>query len=156
MSIKPSKKVSVIGAGVAGLATSIRLAAKGYKVSVFEANDRAGGKLSELTSDGFRFDMGPSLFTLPELVDELFELSGKNPRAFFNYHKLDESCRYFYEDGCSIIGYTDRDRFAKEAAEKTGVDSSNIIRFLKKSQFIYDSTAYLFLEKSLHRFSSYL
>ena len=156
MPIKSANKVAVIGAGVAGLATSIRLAVKGYDVTVFEANEKAGGKLSQMTAHGFRFDMGPSLFTLPQLVDELFEISNQKPRDFFNYITLDESCRYFYQDGTCIIGYTDRDRFAKEASEKTNVDKKKVVRFLKKSQFIYQSTAFLFLEKSLHLIKSYL
>lgn len=84
-----SKKVSVIGAGVGGMAVAIRLAVKGYKVSVFESNPYVGGKLSQIESGDFRFDAGPSLFTMPELIDELFQLANKNPREFFNYQKLD-------------------------------------------------------------------
>ena len=150
-----SKIVSVIGAGVGGMATAIRLAAKGYRVTVYESNTYVGGKLSQIQSGDFRFDAGPSLFTMPELVDELFEIANKNPRDYFNYQKLDESCRYFYEDGTHIIGYTDPEKFAQEAANKTGVNASDVIKHLQKSQFIYDSTAFLFLQKSLHRFKTY-
>ena len=57
-------RVTVIGAGIAGLATSIRLAIKGYRVMVFEANAYPGGKLSTFKLDGYRFDAGPSLFTI--------------------------------------------------------------------------------------------
>lgn len=156
MSISSTKSVTIIGAGIAGLASSIRLASKGYKVEVFESSPKAGGKLSQIEDSGFRFDTGPSLFTMPELVDELFEISGINPREFFNYQKLNESCRYFYDDGSCIIGYTDRDKFANEAAIVTNTNPKNIIRFLKKSQFIYNSTAFLFLERSLHLLKSYL
>lgn len=150
-----SKIVSVIGAGVGGMATAIRLAAKGYRVTVYESNTYVGGKLSQIQSGDFRFDAGPSLFTMPELVDELFEIANKNPRDYFNYQKLDESCRYFYEDGTHIIGYTDPEKFAQEAANKTGVNATDVIKHLQKSQFIYDSTAFLFLQKSLHRFKTY-
>jgi len=62
-------KVIIIGSGIAGLASAIRLACAGHQVTVFEANAYPGGKLSEIYSDGFRFDAGPSLFTLPQLVD---------------------------------------------------------------------------------------
>jgi diapolycopene oxygenase len=84
--MKNSKTAVVIGAGIAGIASSIRLAVKGYKVTVFESNDYPGGKLTEIRLGEYRFDAGPSLFTLPHLVDELFVLAGKNPRAYFNYH----------------------------------------------------------------------
>ena len=69
-------KALIIGAGIAGIATAIRLAVKGYDVHIFEANSYPGGKLSEIEHDGYRFDAGPSLFTMPQYVDELFELAG--------------------------------------------------------------------------------
>ena len=79
------KKAIIIGAGIGGISTGIRLAVKGFKVDVIEASDSPGGKLSEFHLKNYRFDFGPSLFTLPNLVDELFEISGVNPRKYFNY-----------------------------------------------------------------------
>ena len=67
-----SKAVAnIIGSGIAGIASAIRLAQKGYAVTVFEANDYPGGKLSEFRLGDYRFDAGPSLFTLPDLVEEI-------------------------------------------------------------------------------------
>jgi phytoene dehydrogenase-like protein len=94
-----SKKALIIGSGIAGIAASIRLALKGYQVEVFEANGYPGGKLSELIIQGYRFDAGPSLFTLPEQVEELFRLAGKDPSHHFDYLRLDVACHYFWEDG---------------------------------------------------------
>ena len=74
------------------MATAIRLSIKGYSVEVFESNSYIGGKLSQIESNNFRFDAGHSLFTMPELVDEWFELANKNPRQYFNYLQLEESC----------------------------------------------------------------
>ena len=79
------KKSIVIGAGVAGLAVAIRLANKGFKVSVFEKNDTYGGKLGSFTSQGFRFDTGPSLFTMPEYFESLFSESGYKFSDFVDY-----------------------------------------------------------------------
>ena len=155
MQLNKTKKVVVIGAGIGGLATAIRLSVKGYSVEVFESNSYVGGKLSQIESKNFRFDAGPSLFTLPELVDELFELANKNPRQYFNYIQLEESCRYFYTDGTSLRGYSDVHKFAEEAAKQTGVNPRKVIKYLKKSAYIYNSTAFLFLERSLHKWSSY-
>ena len=158
MRLNKSKKVVVVvvGAGIGGLATAIRLIVKGYEVEVFESNPYVGGKLSQIKSKGFRFDAGPSLFTMPELVDELFELANKNPRDHFNYLQLDESCRYFYPDGTFLRGYSDIDKFAEESANITGVNPINVKKHLLKSAYIYDSTAFLFLERSLHKLKSYL
>ena len=81
------KKAIIIGAGVAGLAASIRLALKGYKPHVFEINSYPGGKLSAFELKGYRFDAGPSLFTMPHFVTELFELAGEDSKLHFNYRK---------------------------------------------------------------------
>ena len=77
----------IIGAGLAGLAIALRLRQRGEKVIVIEKNSMVGGKMDAFEWKGFRFDKGPSLFTQPELIDELFELSGKNPREYINYNK---------------------------------------------------------------------
>ncbi|MEL7004237.1 MAG: NAD(P)-binding protein, partial [Bacteroidota bacterium] len=86
----------VIGAGIGGLATAVRLRSQGYEVKVYEANVYPGGKLSQFDLQGYRFDAGPSLFTLPEEVDALFELTGKNPRDYYSYEALDPITRYFF------------------------------------------------------------
>ena len=156
MRLSKLKKVVVVGAGVGGLATAIRLSIKGYSVEVFESNSYVGGKLSQIESKNFRFDAGPSLFTMPELVDELFELANKNPRRYFNYIQLEESCRYFYSDGTYLRGFCDIHKFAEEAANQTFVNPKKVKKYLKKSAYIYDSIAFLFLERSLHKWSSYL
>jgi len=67
----------IVGSGIGGIALAIRMAVLGQKVDVFEANAYPGGKLCQIEVQGFRFDAGPSLFTLPNLVDELFTLAGK-------------------------------------------------------------------------------
>ena len=149
-------KARVIGAGIAGIASAIRLAVKGYEVEVFEANDRPGGKLNEIEGEGFRFDAGPSLFTMPQYVDELFTLAGKNPRKYLKYEKLELVCKYFFQDGSCINAWADEDKFANEIQNKTSDSALAVSRFLNKSAEIYRITHHIFLEKSLHRISSYL
>ena len=151
----PELKAIVIGAGIAGIASAIRLAVKGYKVEVFEANNNPGGKLAEINLEGFRFDAGPSLFTMPHYVDELFELAGKKAHDYFEYEQLDEVCRYLYEDGLKLTAYSDVNKFANEVALKTKSSAQEIHRFLEKSETIYDVTNKVFLERSLHRIKSY-
>lgn len=154
--IHHKKTVIVIGAGIAGIATAIRLAVKGLRVSVYEANAYPGGKLTEFSSSGFRFDAGPSLFTMPQYIDELFLLAGKRPADYFRYHKLDTVCRYFYEDGTQLTAWADADKLAGEIALKTRDTRESVLRFLKKSRDIYDITHHIFLEKSLHRINSFM
>lgn len=149
-------KAIIIGSGIAGLAASVRLAVAGHKVTVFEANAYPGGKLTAFSSKGFRFDAGPSLFTLPHLVTELFELAGKNPSECFRYRQLERACNYFYEDGTRFTAFHDRAKFAQELREKLNLqDSSALFRHLDKAAFRYRITAPVFLEYSLHRLKNY-
>ncbi|WP_443944571.1 1-hydroxycarotenoid 3,4-desaturase CrtD [Pedobacter sp. AW1-32] len=149
-------KAIIIGAGIAGIATAIRLTIKGYEVSVFETNATPGGKLSEIEKNGFRFDAGPSLFTMPQYVDELFKLAGKKPSDYFKYTKLDEICRYFYEDGLQLTATSDLDAFGNEIEQKTNSNTAEVATFLQKSKTIYDVTHRVFLERTLHKIKSYL
>ncbi|WPU93884.1 1-hydroxycarotenoid 3,4-desaturase CrtD [Mucilaginibacter sabulilitoris] len=151
-----AKKALIIGAGIAGIATAIRLALKGYRVEVFEANCYPGGKLSILEMDEFRFDAGPSLFTMPQYVDELFKLAGKNPEDYFKYQKLDTVCRYFYEDGTQLTAYADANKFANEISKATGEPVEAVKKHQANSSNIYNITNHVFLERSLHNIKTYL
>ena len=72
----------MIGAGIGGIAASIRLQSKGYQVAVFEANSYPGGKLTQIGNSKYRFDAGPSLFTMPEKVIELLNIKGGESPEF--------------------------------------------------------------------------
>ena len=148
-------KALIIGAGIAGIATAIRLAVKGYQVEVFETNDSPGGKLAEIKQDGFRFDAGPSLLTMPQYIDELFQLAGKDPSQFFNYQKLDIICKYFYEDDSRLTAYADENRFVNEVDQLTS-EGKAMRRYIKNSSRIYELTDHIFLQSSLDRLKTFL
>lgn len=150
------KNAIIIGSGIAGIAASLRLRRKGYAVDVYESNDYPGGKLTAIKSKGFRFDAGPSLFTMPHLVDELFELFELNPTDFFQYERRSSVCNYFWEDGTQFSADADIDKFAKEASEVFGVTDKKITSYLQKSKEKYDLTSSIFLEKSLHQLKTYI
>ncbi len=149
-------KVGIIGAGIAGLAASIRMANRGYHVEVFEANTYPGGKLSEINLGGFRFDAGPSLFTMPQLIEELIEASGKSINDYFEYERLDVVCNYFWEDGTSLKSYTKPEKFAKEVKTVLDVPPKIILKHLKESERKYNLTAKVFLYQSLHKWKNFL
>ncbi|RED93633.1 1-hydroxycarotenoid 3,4-desaturase CrtD [Marinoscillum furvescens] len=144
-----AKRVAVIGSGVAGLAAAIRLKCAGHEVTVFEANDYPGGKLSEVRLGPYRFDAGPSLFTLPELVDELFDLAGEPKGKYFSYEKVDPTCRYFYPDGTKVSAFAAHDRFAEEMEKQTGEPAHNVLKAIKKSAYLYSRLSALFMFSSL-------
>lgn len=146
---------AVIGAGVSGIAAAIRMRNKGYRVTVFEANPFPGGKCSTETKDGYRFDMGPSVFTMPQYVDELFILSGKNPRDHFNYIPLDPVYKYFFEDGSVLDAWHGKEKFAEQLALKTKDKKEDIVKYLDKTEVIYNLTDEVFLKNSLHRLKNF-
>ena len=148
-------KAIVIGSGIAGISSAIRLAVKGYKVEVFESNQFPGGKISAFQLGEYHFDAGPSLFTLPELVDELFILAGKNPTDYFSYLKHDVACNYFFEDGTFLPFKSNVDEILKTVEKTLNIDSKPLKRHFKKSKFLYEKTNGAFLQKSLHKISTY-
>lgn len=149
------KKVSIIGAGIGGIATAIRLAVKGYQVAVYEANDYPGGKLSSFKQAGYRFDAGPSLFTMPQFVDELFLLANRKPTDYFEYIRTPEVCRYFWEDGTRFTTDASPEKFGQDAEKILGEPAQNIVSYLQKSAFKYEVLSGLFLEDSLHKLSTW-
>ena len=151
-----NNKVAIIGSGIAGIATSIRLKAKGFDVTVYEKNSFPGGKLSSFKLGEFRFDAGPSLFTMPQYVDELFDISGENPKDHFKYKRKKIACKYFWEDESIFNAYSDKEKFYDECENKFNVERKQIKKYLDKAKKKFDLTRKIFLEKSLHKINSFL
>jgi len=116
------------------MATGIRLACLGYKVTVFEKNPYPGGKLSELNLGKYRFDKGPSLLTLPELITELKSLSGFGEE--FRYQRLDVLTHYFFEDGSTLKASASPAFFAEELSRQFGEDKKKFSPILNAAGFI--------------------
>lgn len=152
---KKSKAI-VIGAGLGGLAIACRLAAKGHQVRVFESSGQYGGKAGQLQQSGFTFDRGPSLFTMPQYVDEVFLDAGKDPRDYYSYHRLDTLCHYFFSDGKFLRASADKKRFAEEVERVFEVKANRVNQFLDESAKIHELTEEVFIRKSLHKLKSYL
>jgi phytoene desaturase len=149
------KTAIVIGAGIAGLAAAARLQSKGYQVSVFEHRPYAGGKLTQIMVGDYRFDAGPSIFTMPQYVEEVFSECGKNPKDYFEYHMVDEICRYFWEDGTRLSSYCDVDKFSKEVEENLKTDAAPVRKMIEKNKFKYETVGNIFLRRSLHKLRSF-
>ncbi len=148
--------VIIVGSGIGGIALSIRLAKKkGYDVHIYEANDFSGGKLSQFNLGGYRFDAGPSLFTMPQYVDELFSLCGETSTDFFEYEQLETVCHYFWEDGTRLKAYSNFDAFAQEVKQVFDIDKKALQNFFDENRMKYELTGRIFLERSLHKFTSW-
>lgn len=156
-------KIGIIGAGIAGLATATRLAQKGHEVHVFEANSYPGGKLSEFTLTNsqdsnrmYRFDAGPSLFTMPMYVEDLFKDAEVDITPYFSYEKLETVCHYFWDDGTHLKAWADTEKFAKELENTLGIKGNVLKKALNSAEKKYQLAGHIFLEKSLHKADTWL
>ena len=149
-------KAYIIGAGVAGMATAVRLAMQNMDVTIFEKNNYPGGKLNLVETGGYRFDGGPSLFVQPENLEELFQDAGENIREFLQYRPVKIACKYFYEDGTVINAYTNKEEFAKELEYKTGERAGAVLSYLNESKNIYEHVGELFVNHCLHKISTFI
>ena len=150
------KKAIIIGSGIGGIATALRLRSMNYDVTVFENNNYPGGKLASFDLGPYRFDAGPSLLTMPHFIDELFVLFNENPRDYFNYKKKDISCKYFWDDGTKLNAYSEKSKFINEINKVLGVNESTVSTYLLNAKRKYDLTKSMFLEQSLHKLKTYL
>jgi phytoene desaturase len=138
-------KISVIGAGLGGLSAAAILAAKGHTVDLFEQNENAGGKMQEVIADGFRFDTGPSLLTMPFIVEEVFGQCGRSVADYLEWMPVEPVCRYQFSDGTVFHNYHDPKRNRNELIRVAPEDVEAWDRFLEYSADLYRRTADTFL-----------
>lgn len=117
--MNPSR-VAVIGAGLGGLSAAISLKSAGYDVEIFEKNERIGGKLNLLEKDGFTFDLGPSIFTLPQFFRDLFERAGKNMDDYVQLDPVTPHWRNFFENHPTLDLYQEQARMKAEFSKLPG------------------------------------
>lgn len=98
-----AKTAVVVGGGIGGLATAALLAKSGMKVKLFEANEQVGGRASVWESDGFRFDMGPSWYLMPEAFENFFKLMGTTAAEQLNLVRLDPAYQTRFEDSTEVV-----------------------------------------------------
>src|SRR5437763_13215218 len=106
-------RVGVIGGGLGGLAAACTLAARGYRVVVFEKSAWLGGKAAVLSEAGFRFDMGPTILTIPSVLRRVFAEAGRNLDDYLDLVRLDPQWRCFFADGSVLDLVEDTETMAK-------------------------------------------
>jgi phytoene desaturase len=129
--------IVIVGGGVGGLVTAIRLAAAGQNVAIFERNGQFGGKLAVRERDGFVFDIGPSLLTLPHVLDEVFRLAGTSLDSEVELVRLDPSFRYFWPDA-STVTFRDQPVASAEALDAFSPGSgAEYLEYLRRARTIW-------------------
>ncbi len=145
-----SKTIRVIGGGVAGLSAAIRLAYKGFDVSLYEQNRTLGGKMNRLTMQGYQFDTGPSLITMPFVIEELFDSVGEKITDYMNFIPIDPICRYFFPDQTVFDAWAGREKMIAELERSFPNEVDHFNRFMAYSARIYKNTANVFLFSPIH------
>jgi diapolycopene oxygenase len=130
-------RVAVVGSGLGGISAAVSLAQYGFDVSVYERNPRIGGKLNYLEAEGYTFDLGPSILTLPQHFERLFSRSGRDMADYIPIRKVRPHWRNFFEDGRVIDLFPEPERMAEEA-KKAGEPPGNVAEFLEYSGRLYD------------------
>jgi phytoene desaturase len=125
-----AKRVNIIGAGPGGLASAMLLAKAGADVHIFERQPHVGGRTSTLEQDGFRFDLGPTFFMYPRILEELFRSVGRDLNAEVELKRLDPQYKLVFEGGGQIEATPDVARMEKEIARISPEDAGNFRAFL--------------------------
>ena len=154
MSRRESERVIVIGGGLAGLGAACTLAARGYAVTLFEKNDWLGGKAAVLQEQGFRFDMGPTILTMPKVLGRIFSEAGREMHDELELVRLDPQWRCFFDDGSKLDLNEDvaamqetlrnfaNPRIAEESARRYG-------QFVKYARRLHDISNRFFFWKPI-------
>jgi phytoene desaturase len=126
----------VIGSGFGGLAAAVRLGARGYRVTVLERLDRAGGRAGVLKQDGFTFDRGPTIVTAPFLFEELWALCGKRMADDVSLRALTPFYRLRFDDGSEIACSADPEAMRAEVERVAPRDLAGYERFMRRAREI--------------------
>jgi phytoene desaturase len=127
----------VIGSGFGGLAAAIRLGARGYRVTVLERLDQAGGRAAVFRQDGFTFDAGPTIITAPFLFEELWQLCGRTLADDVELRALDLFYRILFDDGTRFDCRADPDAMRREVLRLAPGDATGYERFMRHSEEIF-------------------
>ena len=143
-----SKKVLIVGAGIGGLATGVRLLSQGYEVKIFEKEAMIGGKIQPLKAVGFNFDLTASILMTPKVYQELFSFANRDYRDYLEFIKLDPNYRAHYEDG-NHIDFSSNLADLTKALETISLDDSlGFIKFLAELYKRYIIADESFFQKS--------
>lgn len=132
------KEISIIGSGFSSLSASCYLAKHGFSVNVYEKNETAGGRAREFFKEGFRFDMGPSWYWMPDVFDQFFSDFGKKTEDYYKLTRLDPSYRIYFDSNDFVDLPTEMDDLIElfEGIERGS--GKKLKKFLNDAEFNYE------------------
>jgi phytoene desaturase len=148
--------VTVVGGGFGGLSAACYLADAGVDVRLLEKNDQLGGRASRLETEGFRFDMGPSWYLMPDVFQRFFATFDKKPSDYYDLQRLDPHYRMFFKDGdqCDVRGDTEYMRELFESYEAGAGEAFD--EYLETSQTHYETAMEKFVYEDRSRLRDWI
>lgn len=147
--------VVIVGAGPGGLATAMLLAQAGIKVTLLESQDRVGGRTGRLEIDGFNFDIGPTFFLYPTILEEIFRSCGRELRAEVDLRRIDPMYRLVFEGGGEMLARDTLETMAAEIARLSPADAKNLPRYMADNRAKIESFGPV-LQRDFSKLSDYL
>jgi phytoene desaturase len=143
----------VVGSGIGGLATAIRLRKLGYKVIILEKNEKIGGRMDYIENNGYFFDTGPTLLLMLKPLIELFKEVEENINDYLNLVKIDPLYRIYFKDGSFLEPSNDLAYYVRQVALK---EFKNLLKFYSDITYMYNDTIYNFVEKNYYSVFDFL
>jgi len=148
----PTDRVVVVGAGLGGLACALHLAGTGRQVTVIERADTPGGRAGRLLVDGYEFDSGPTVLTMPELIERTFAAVGERAADWLELVRLDPAYRAWFPDGSRLDVIADPARMAAHVAEVCGErEADAYLRFVAYTRRLWHLLRAEFIERNFDR-----
>ncbi len=137
--------IAIVGAGLGGISAAVRLQAAGHRVSLIEKNALPGGKMNFVEADGFRFDTGPSLITLPGVISSTFRAAGRRMEDYLTLKPLEPITRYHFADGSGLDISNNLPRLVSEIGRLSPGDVTGLFRFLAYARTLFERAGPVFL-----------
>ncbi|HEX8183577.1 MAG TPA: FAD-dependent oxidoreductase, partial [Blastocatellia bacterium] len=134
---KSPPSVAIIGGGLGGLSAAIHLSLGGYEVTIFEANERVGGRAGLISRDGFRFDTGPSLLNYPWVFEQLFQAAGRDMRDYVQLLAVDPSVSFQWPDGLRLTLSSNLQKLLEEFERLEPGVRPRVLSFLRDAAIKY-------------------
>jgi len=144
------KKVIIVGGGLGGMSTAIRLASEGYDVTIIEKGERLGGKLNKREGKGFSFDTGPSILTMPWVLEKVFAHASRDLNDYVDIIRVEPGWRTFFEDGKVLDVSSDLPTMLEEMKKTSTEDANNFFNYLSYCGKMYELTMKSFYKKSIN------
>ncbi|MHC5374248.1 phytoene desaturase family protein [Enterococcus sp. LJL120] len=146
------KKVIVVGAGVAGIAAAIRLQYLGYEVELYEKNDKIGGKMNQISRDGFQFDVGPTIVMMKDIYEEVFTFCNRDPKDYFTMEKVDPMLHLYFSKNEPLSLSSDLSQLVPTLESISEADAEGFMAFLSDIYKRYLIAKEAFITKSFRSF----